>query len=326
MNSFSRVVLPDFSDLHILVVGDVMTDRYMSGRISRISPEAPVPIFELGSVENRLGGAANVAINLLALGAKVTLATIIGDDAEGETINNMLQNIPGLSCLVTRINGRKTTVKTRVMASSQHILRIDSEDTVEISETDSMLIAQRIKEYSTVHKIDGIILQDYNKGLLTESLIHTVIDNANHEGTPTFVDPKEKNFFAYRNCTLFKPNNKEAMRSTGQHILDPARADAIIRARLNHVITVITLGKDGMYLHDNQSSMTVPTSPRDISDVCGAGDTVISVLTCCYIKGLDMAMMARIANAAGGQVCEHPGVVPVNRKCLESELLGPFPL
>lgn len=322
MNQDIPFHLPDFSDLHIMVIGDIMEDRYLSGHIARISPEAPVPIFELDKVENRLGGAANVALNLIALGARVTLVTICGDDQDGSKLLAMLDEIPGLNPLVTIIPDRITTVKTRIMAANQHILRIDNEDISDIGVQYSDLIFRRVRDFCMNHSIDGIILQDYNKGLMTIPLIHTIIDTANSLQIPTFVDPKEKNFFEYRNCTLFKPNNKEAMRATGQHLINPEKADQLIRQKLTNKMTVITLGKDGMYIHDGKSGMTYPTSPRDISDVCGAGDTVISVLCCCYLKGLDAASMARIANTAGGQVCEHPGVVSVNRSMLEAELAG----
>lgn len=320
MNQDKPYLLPDFSDLHIMVVGDVMEDRYLSGHIARISPEAPVPIFELEKVENRLGGAANVALNLIALGARVTLVTICGDDQDGTLLTSMLDEISGLQPLVTVVPKRKTTVKTRIMAANQHILRIDNEEITDIGDHYRDLIDGKVRECCMHQNVDGIILQDYNKGLLTAPLIHKIIETANGSGIPTFVDPKEKNFFEYRHCTLFKPNNKEAMRATGQHIIDPDKADSLIRQKLQHSVTVITLGKDGMYIHDGTAGNTYPTSARDISDVCGAGDTVISVLCCCYLKGLDAAAMARVANTAGGQVCEHPGVVSVDRARLEAEL------
>lgn len=313
-------ILPDFNDVHVLVIGDVMIDRYISGSVKRISPEAPVPIVNMYSVENRLGGAANVALNLCALGASVTLLSIIGDDQEGDGLFTMMSEVPNLSFECIKVPNRKTTLKTRVMSNNQHLLRIDHEDTYDINIDDSNLLINKCVTILQQNTIQGVILQDYNKGLLTKENIPSIIDICNKKGIPTFVDPKEKNFFEYRNCTVFKPNKKEILTALALNTLDFIQIDQQLRTKLEHKTTFITLGSDGVYVNDGQKSAQHPTKPRKIADVCGAGDTVISILSLCYIKGMDLDQIAKVANSAGGQVCEKPGVVSINRQNLVDEL------
>ena len=312
--------LPDFRDLHILVIGDVMIDRYISGSVKRISPEAPVPVVAMEQIDNRLGGAANVALNLCALGAKVTVLSIIGDDVEGDLLVRMMGEIPNLTFQYQTIAGRKTTLKTRVMSNNQHLLRIDHEDTADISNEQAKSMVGICKSLIDSSAINGVILQDYNKGLLTSENIHSIIELCNEHAIPTFVDPKEKNFFEYRNCTIFKPNKKEILKALGLNVLDFDFIDQQLRLRLSHKITFITLGSEGIYVNDSHQSAKYSTTPRNIADVCGAGDTVISVLCLCYIKNVPLHQIAKIANTAGGQVCEKPGVVSIDRKNLEDEL------
>lgn len=312
--------LPDFRDLHILVIGDVMIDRYISGSVKRISPEAPVPVVAMEQIDNRLGGAANVALNLCALGAKVTVLSIIGEDVEGDLLVRMMAEIPNLTFQYQTISGRKTTLKTRVMSNNQHLLRIDHEDTADISNEQAKSMVGICKSLIDSSAINGVILQDYNKGLLTSENIHSIIELCNEHAIPTFVDPKEKNFFEYRNCTIFKPNKKEILKALGLNVLDFDFIDQQLRLRLSHKITFITLGSEGIYVNDGFQSAKYSTTPRNIADVCGAGDTVISVLCLCYIKNVPLHQIAKIANTAGGQVCEKPGVVSIDRKNLEDEL------
>lgn len=309
--------LPDFSDLHILVIGDVMIDRYVTGKVSRISPEAPVPVLDLNSVENRPGGAANVAMNLLALGSKVTLLSIAGDDNEIPILNDILSQNPGFNSQIIKFKNRKTTVKTRVMAGNQHLLRVDNEDTFELSDSDAKTVLGTFYSILNDNNIHGVILQDYNKGLMTQSLIKKIIHQCNSENIPTFVDPKFKNFFEYTDCTLFKPNKKEAEINTNKSNLEDI--DLEIRSKLHNKITLITLGADGLYISDGKQSNVFPTDIRKISDVCGAGDTVISIVALCYIKKLDLKSISVIANMAGGQVCQVPGVIPVDLKKLKKD-------
>ncbi len=312
--------LPDFSDLHILIVGDVMLDRYISGEVKRISPEAPVPIVEQKHFENRAGGAANVALNMLALGAKATLLTVTGVDEAKQMLGDVLDLGDRLNLEFVQCNDRKTTVKTRVMAGYQHLLRVDNEDKHDISTAQEQMILDKFTLILNTGKIHGVILQDYNKGMLTKAVIETIIKQCNDKAIPTFVDPKEKNFFAYKGCTVFKPNIKEVTQSIGE-TPDLDVTDRLLRERLDHKITLITLGHQGLYIHNGTQGKAYPTSQRIISDVCGAGDSVISVVSLCYLKNTPMDDLAIIANVTGGQVCESPGVVPVDYEKLRIELL-----
>ena len=312
--------LPDFSDLHILIVGDVMLDRYISGEVKRISPEAPVPIVEQRHFENRAGGAANVALNILALGAKATLLTVTGADEAERLLGDVLNTGDRLKLEFVKCPDRKTTVKTRVMAGYQHLLRVDNEDKHDISAVQEQIILDKFTEILNAGYINGVVLQDYNKGMLTKAVIEAMIAKCNEKSVPTFVDPKEKNFFAYKGCTVFKPNKKEVTQSIGV-TPDLNITDKLLRERLSHAITLITLGHQGMYIHDGTQGKIYPTSERIISDVCGAGDSVISVVSLCYLKKTDTDTLAIIANATGGQVCESPGVVPVNYEKLRLELM-----
>ena len=320
MENKNPILLPDFSDLSVVVIGDIMTDRYISGVVRRISPEAPVHVVDMESTENRPGGAANVAMNLLALGAKVTLLSITGDDNEGDFLNEICTDNGRISNKIIRVSGRKTTVKTRVMAGNQQLLRIDDEDTMEISQDIANIIIRNLDFLMKEKKADGVILQDYNKGLLSEYLIQKIISLCNDNDIPTFVDPKEKNFFAYKGCTVFKPNRKEAQQATGNFNKDYDAIAFDIQKTLSNKITMITLGSEGLFIKNHDLGIKYPTAPRVIADVCGAGDSVISIVGVSYLKGLSLPLIARIANIAGGQVCEKPGVALVNRSDIQKEL------
>jgi D-glycero-beta-D-manno-heptose-7-phosphate kinase len=312
------ITLPDFSDLHMLVIGDVMIDRYIHGHVTRISPEAPVPVVEQKSIENRAGGSANVAVNLKALGAQVTLLSIGGCDQDFDILNEILSETR-IETHIQRLLNRKTTTKTRVMSGNQQLLRIDHEDKHDIDASAEALLEKSFHNMISESQFDGIILQDYNKGMLTERFIKTIIETANGINIPTFVDPKEKNFFAYKNCTLFKPNKKEIRQAVGSLSWD--EADFEIRQKLQNQYSVITLGSEGIYINNGHKGQIYPTNQRIIADVCGAGDTVISIISLGYIKGMETEDLAIIANMAGGQVCETPGVVPVKLEKLKKELI-----
>jgi rfaE bifunctional protein kinase chain/domain len=315
------IQLPDFRNMHMVVIGDVMIDRYISGVVRRVSPEAPVPVVEMSSLTNSPGGAANVAINLIAMGARVTLLSAIGNDTEADVMELLLEKYPGLTVIFKRMEGRKTTVKTRIMSGSQHLLRIDSEDTDDIYQVEAVWILEQLKKLIETESVSGIILQDYNKGVMTAEVIQGILERANAGNIPSFVDPKAKNFFTYRGCTVFKPNKKEALEACRTEGNNLKAIDERLREALHHTLTVITLGSEGMYMNDGVTSGVFPTSQRDIADVCGAGDTVISVISLCYVAGMNMHEISRVANAAGGQVCEHPGVVAVDIRRLQSEIL-----
>lgn len=321
MDKNSDFFLPDFSDLHIAVIGDVMIDRYISGYVKRISPEAPVPILEWKTTENRMGGAANVALNLHELGAQVSLLSVVGDDKRSDILKESINKYNRIVCEFVKDKDRNTTVKTRIVAKNQQLLRVDSEDTHDVSDEKSLELLERLKICHAKKPINGIILQDYNKGVLTEYSISKVIQWANHHSISTFVDPKEKNFFSYKNCTVFKPNKKEAAQALGAEWREDYNyVSGILRQKLHQKTTLITLSDEGLFIGDDQTSFMVPTTVRNISDVSGAGDTVISIVSLCYLKSIPLDQIGRIANLAGGQVCESPGVVPINLSQLVEEL------
>jgi rfaE bifunctional protein kinase chain/domain len=320
MNQSKINSLPDFSDLHLCVIGDVMIDRYINGKIQRISPEAPVPIVEILSTENRLGGASNVALNLSALGAKVTILSITGDDEDGILIGDMCQRFENIETRFIKSTERKTTVKTRVMANDQHVIRLDDENVFDISKREVDQLAGLFSQLLENQKIDGVILQDYNKGLLTKELIKIILERCNEKEIASFVDPKEKNFFEYKHCTFFKPNKKEVFKAFNKESMSLFEIDLELRDKLKNQITFITLGSQGIFVSDGKESNIFPTFPRSIADVCGAGDTVISIASLCYLKKYSLSEIAFISNISGGQVCEQPGVVAINKEALNTEL------
>ena len=315
--------IESFSQLQILVVGDVMVDAYYFGSVDRISPEAPVPVISVSKKDHRPGGAANVALNLKNLGAKVLLSSVIGNDEEGRELTSLLKNeainINGLFTDQTR----PTTMKTRVISSSQHLLRIDNESTNDISE----ILENKILEYisNSINSINAIILEDYNKGLLTKNLISKIIDIANKNKVPTIVDPKKENFFAYKNCTLFKPNRKEIIEGlkTDLDLTIPKNVDIaaqLLIDKLGCQNVMITLSEDGVFIKNNKEAKHVKAHDRKIIDVSGAGDTVVSVAALCLAANMNLEQTAEISNIAGGLVCQKLGVVPINSKELILEI------
>lgn len=319
MTKRHKISLPDFSDLHIVVIGDIMMDRYITGAVKRISPEAPVPVVDMVTSENRPGGAANVAMNLLALGAKVTMISVTGADNDGEELINLCAH-PNLHIDIRRIAGRKTTVKTRIMAGNQHLLRIDNEDKSDLNIHHCDDIFNAFELLINQKKTDGLILQDYNKGLLTDYLIKNLIVFCKGKNIPTFVDPKEKNFFSYSGCTLFKPNKKEVLQALSQFSDDYLSIATDVQSRIKAKIIMLTLGSAGLYIYQDGQGNMYDTSPRDIADVCGAGDAVISIAALCFLKNMNISEIAVLSNIAGGQVCEIPGVAVANRNDIEKEL------
>ena len=312
-----------FENLDVLIIGDVMIDRYLTGKVDRISPEAPVPVVQLFHSDNRLGGAANVALNVQAMGAKAHLCSVIGKDENAELFLKLMpqEDIDALN--IIQSEERRTTVKTRVIASNQHLLRVDTEDTHELSINETKRFLDTIKSLLDRQKIDVILFQDYNKGVLTEELIHAIIEEAEKRNIPTAVDPKKKNFFAYKNTTLFKPNLKEVREalpfSIEPDLLSLQKTSEYLRKKLDHQNTLITLSEKGIFADDGQNSMILPTQPRNITDVCGAGDTVISIAALGLALSMDLKDIATLTNLAGGQVCEKVGVVPVNKDQLKEE-------
>lgn len=307
-----------------------MMDAYVLGKVTRISPEAPVPIISLENEEERIGGAGNVALNLVALGAKPIIATVIGNDSNGEKLSHLLEK-NGISVDgVIFSEKRKTTVKTRVISNKQQLLRIDSEDTFPILKSEENQLIYRI-ENLIKSGLDAIIFEDYNKGVLIENLIYTVIDLANKHNIPTAVDPKKENFFAYRNVTLFKPNLKELKEgmnvnfNISNNLSDFELAVNSLESKLNNEISFITLSEHGVFIKKSTNKHYAKAHLRNIADVSGAGDTVIAVATLCLASKLEIEQIAEISNIAGGLVCEKSGVVSIDKQELlqeVEELLG----
>lgn len=301
--------------MRVLVIGDVMTDRYLYGTTDRISPEAPVPVIHYQGEEERLGGAANVALNLRALGCTVFLNSLIGTDAAGTRFRGLLANAGLSDAGIVASASRCTTLKTRVLAGRQQLLRVDREDTQDADDQERADLLTAFSALLTDEKIDLIILQDYNKGVLTENVIETVITAAQAQNIPTAVDPKKQHFWSYRNATLFKPNLRE-IQAQVDFVVTPDldvlnRTAAFVRERLACPYVMITLGEHGIYLGTPTDAHLYPTEARSIADVSGAGDTVISVAAACLALGLPAAHIARLANLAAGDVVSRPGVVPV---------------
>lgn len=310
--------------LRILVIGDLMLDRYHFGRVTRISPEAPVPVVDVERTENRPGGAANVALNIVSMGAAVTLCGVIGDDDNGERLIKCLAVKGFDTSLVITTHDRPTTTKTRIIGNNQQILRVDHESREEIGAELTGKIIARLKE--SLHGYDAIILEDYDKGLLNAELIAAIVEAANAHGIPVAVDPKFRNFLDYKGVTLFKPNLKELNEALHHRISKadlPAIQSAVmeLRQRMPHANALVTLSENGVLLVDAQGHPThIPAHLRKIADVSGAGDTVIAVMALAMAAGLPLPSSAAIANLAGGLVCEEVGVVPITYQRLFLEL------
>jgi rfaE bifunctional protein kinase chain/domain len=322
-------IISKFEGMRVLVIGDVMIDAYLMGQVDRISPEAPVPVVAVKNKESRLGGAANVAMNLVALGAKPILCSVIGEDQEGKELLGLLEKekigIEGIICSKERI----TTVKTRVIAQQHQMLRIDQEISDPISEYDSFLLSKRIIN-DLLPACDVIIFEDYDKGVITPSLIKQIVAEAHKRSIKIAVDPKKRNFNAYMGVDLFKPNLKELREglSLGIDKDHPEVLPEVVRllkTKMPHDNTLITLSEKGVWFQDVNGEITHwPAHERKITDVSGAGDTVISVFALAWILGMKGKNAAALANLAGGLVCEEVGVIPVDTEKLiqEARILG----
>ncbi len=315
-----------FNGKKIMIVGDMMLDIYMKGKVERISPEAPVPIVSVTESFSRLGGAANVAQNLKALGAEPILCSVIGNDEKSnDLISLMLEHNMNTSGIV-KSNERKTTTKVRIIGNNAQMLRVDTEDTFDISEKDYNSLLIKINKTLDTEDINGIILQDYNKGVLTESLIKDIIDIANKKNIPIGVDPKKKNFLAYKNATFFKPNLKELKEGIGisskyDSIEEILKAVDTLHDKLNCRYIMTTLSERGVLIKDYETNTHhhIPALLRKIADVSGAGDTVLSVAMLCLVCQQDAYNIASLSNIAGGLVCEELGAVPINKEHLLNE-------
>jgi len=310
-------IFQKFSDYKVLIIGDVMVDAYLMGHVDRISPEAPVPIVSVHKRENRLGGAANVALNIKALGADPILCTVVGNDEKGKIYQELLEENGMSSSGLLFSDDRKTTSKTRIMSGSQHTLRVDDEVTTPLSADLERKLIERASAIMEVENIDAVIFEDYDKGVLTETVISQITYLAKEKQVPVLVDPKKRNFHNYKGATLFKPNFKEfcegekieVAKSDFRKIIEHAK-NFQLKYDIDYMF--ITLSEMGVVITSKTENHHIAAQIRQISDVSGAGDTVISVASLCLIAGLKPFDIARIANTAGGLVCEFSGVVPID--------------
>jgi len=308
----------------VLVIGDVMVDSYVWGKVTRISPEAPVPVVAVHKKENRLGGAANVALNVQAMGAAPILCSIVGKDDGGELFIELLKNQKLSSQGILKSAKRATTLKTRVIGNNHQLIRVDEEIDSNVSPNETSELYNTIEKIIKSEKIDAIIFEDYDKGLITPVLIEKVVRLANDKNIPTVVDPKKKNFLSYKGVTVLKPNLKEfkeGIKNDFDHSnikeLDK-EVDAFIKKQ--EIDTVfITLSEHGVYINTQKFKKRIPAYVRQIADVSGAGDTVVSLVALCIALKVNPYIIASIANLAGGLVCEQVGVVPINKQQLLNE-------
>jgi len=314
-------LLEKFGELKVLIVGDVMLDSYIWGKVSRISPEAPVPVVMHSHAENRLGGAANVALNVQSLGALPVMCSVIGDDENGHAFKSLIRELGMPEEGLIESSSRITTSKTRIIAGHQQLLRLDKETDQYIDDETESLLWQRIQALVNQNNIASIVFQDYDKGVITPGLIEKVISLGNAWKIPTLVDPKKRNFSHYRNATLFKPNFKELTEGLNLDIdkTDYAAVHAAARElqeKAGFSMVMITLSEHGMLVSSGNDYQVVPTQARDVADVSGAGDTVIAMASLCLAIRMNIGSMAVLANLAAGLVCEKVGVVPIEKEWL----------
>lgn len=312
-------LLKNCKDKTIAVIGDVMLDRYIWGKVARISPEAPVPVVEVNRESYQLGGAANVANNIKSLGGIPLLFGIVGNDHSGKDLKNLMEEKGFNNEGILIDNGRPTTLKTRIIADDQHVVRADFESTEDISQSLSDKLFKIVER--SMNEIDGIIIQDYNKGFIIKSFIKNLIKLAIKHNCPITVDPKFNNFFEYKKVTLFKPNIVETQNALGFSLDSDERvtiAGKLLIERLKCENVLITRGSEGMSLFSNSDSENkVETKARTIHDVSGAGDTVISALTMILAAGGDILEAATISNHGAGVVCGEVGIVPITSEKLK---------
>ena len=318
-----RRLLEQFRGKRLAVVGDLMLDRYYWGDVMRISPEAPVPVVEVKSESVRLGGAANVANNIATLGGVPLMIGVVGADAGGEALRSLSREVGFSEEGIITDSSRPTTVKTRVIAHHQHVVRIDQESKQEIERATEDRLLQVLRSESS--SLSAIILEDYNKGVATKRVIHEVVKLARERSIPITVDPKFNNFFEYQGVTVFKPNRKETEEALGLRLDSPEsieRAGRELLKRLKASNVLLTLGERGMSLFTTDgASFSVATRARHVADVSGAGDTVISTLTMALAGGASMQEAASLANYAGGVVCGEVGIVPIDPEALYNAIL-----
>ena len=312
--------LDNFSNVRILVIGDLMLDRYWWGDVTRISPEAPVPIVKLGRMSVAAGGAANVAANAGGLGASVVLVGVTGDDEEGNLLTEILDASPNLDHHVIALASRETTVKTRIVAHNQQVVRLDRESTHVISHAEAEVVANHTLD--RIADVDAVIISDYAKGMLTERLLGQIIEAANTAGKMVFVDPKGKDFSKYRGATMITPNLHEAANACGLELNDPdlvAHSGRLLIEKFSLKGSLITEGENGMTLFEADGGKHhLDAVARKVFDVTGAGDTVIATFAVAAASGMTFVEAARLANIAAGIAVGQIGTAVVTCDQLES--------
>lgn len=311
-----------FNKLNVLIIGDLILDIYISGKIQRVSAEAPIPILEIKNKEYRLGGAANVAANIKAMGANPYLCSLMGNDEASFRFRDLLKENDLCDSYILNSDNIKTTTKTRFLSQCQQVFRVDDEITDPINAEDTKLLANTIYNLLKEKKIDSIIFEDYDKGIITPELIQQVVYKAKQNGIPVTVDPKIRNFHNYQGITLFKPNFKEFCDGLKINI-DVNNTEelsyhaGILRKKLSAGIIMITLSEKGLFIQDQHNYYTMPTYAKTIYDVSGAGDTVISIASLALALNIDIHTIALLSNLSGGIACEQMGVAPINKNKLK---------
>lgn len=317
-------VLNSLSGIRVAVIGDVMLDTYWWGKVERISPEAPVPIVTLDKREIRIGGAGNVALNTASLGASTFVFSVIGQDEDGRELKQLMQqqNI-NVDYLITS-GKRITTNKTRIISRNQQMMRLDAEYVKELDLELERALLQQFRDFVAVLHPQVAILEDYNKGVLTETVVAGIIEICQENNIITTVDPKRKNFFAYKGVTIFKPNLKEVKEALNL-LFEDVNQDLLnnihlqLQQTLKHRYSLITLSEQGMFYEGDGDSRIIASHLRNIADVSGAGDTVIAVASLVYAASQDINLAAEVANLAGGLVCEEVGTVAIDPEKLKAE-------
>lgn len=322
-NDFDKL-FSEFSAQKVAVIGDVMLDTYWWGGVERISPEAPVPVVSLHHKEQRIGGAGNVALNTVSLGAETTLFSVTGDDDEADVLQSLLQQQHIDTKYVIKSSERITTNKIRIISRNQQMMRLDSEVSNDISDDDKQKLYNSFHAYVKRYHPAVVIFEDYDKGVLSADIISSIISLCKEYGIVTTVDPKRKNFLNYKNVDIFKPNLKEVKEGLNmmfdevdEKLLGHIHTE--LNNRIQQKISLITLSDKGVFIQKGNYSKLIPTHVRNIADVSGAGDTVIAVASLVYAATKDITLAAEMANIAGGLVCEEVGTAAIQRDRLMDE-------
>lgn len=312
-----KSIFDGFEKFKVLIVGDAMIDAYMWGNINRQSPEAPIPIVDITKHEKRLGGAANVAINIKALGAEPILCSVIGNDKDAFF---QLMKEEGLSAQGILTDDRKTTIKTRVISEGKHQLRIDEEDVFPIKNEDDFIK----NTMALMVDVDVVIFQDYNKGVLTGKVVNALVTESKRLDKLTLVDPKKDNYWSYKNVDLFKPNLNELNQISDNNI-EATQIEELTQEvsaqqqKLNAKYFMLTLSQFGIHIQDENNCHRFPAFERDVIDVSGAGDCVIATASLALASRLSSENIAQLSNLAGGLSCEKVGVNPIEKENLLKE-------